>query len=247
MSSDPAGVKPLQFETAISTASKETEPTHQGVWCVACRRPLHDEYFDVDGQSTCESCQNQVARHAETPREWSVFARASGLGFVAAILGAIVYYAVIAITEFEIGIVAIAIGYMVGYGMRKGTKGRGGRRFQVVAVVLTYWAVGLAYVPLVFGEVSEQQAAQQASTNVTPPAADPEPPEDALSVPVALAALVGLSLALPLMMVVGSLPGGLVSAAIIAFGMHQAWQMTAAPQPTISGPYRVGAGPPAAP
>jgi hypothetical protein len=34
---------------------------------------------------------------------------------------------------------------MVGYGIRLGTRGRGGRRFQVIALVLTYWAIGLAY------------------------------------------------------------------------------------------------------
>jgi hypothetical protein len=244
MSSDP-GVKSLQFETAISTAPKEAEPSQQGVTCVVCRRPVRDEYFDVDGQSTCRSCQDEIARHAETPREWGVFARAFGFGVVAAILGAIVYYAVIAITEFEIGLVAIAIGYMVGYGIRMGTKGRGGRRFQVAALVLTYWAVGLAYMPFVFGAMSEQDAAQQASLNVTPPADPAEEPGEPLRVPVAVAALAGLSFALPVMAVVGSLPGGLISAAIIAFGMQQAWKMTGAPQPAISGPYRVGAGPPA--
>ena len=36
------------------------------------------------------------------------------------------------------------------------------------------------------------------------------------------------------------MPGGLITAAIIGFGMHQAWRMTAAPQLTITGPYRVG-------
>lgn len=246
MSSDPAGVKPLQFETAISTAPTETETSRQGVTCVVCRRPVHDEYFDVDGQSTCRSCQDDVARLSETPREWSVFARASVFGLVAAVLGAIVYYAVIAITEFEIGLVAIAIGYMVGYGIRMGTKGRGGRRFQVVALVLTYWAVGLAYVPVLVSSMSEQEATQQGSANATPSTDAPAQPEEVPSLSLALAALVGLSFALPVMVVVSSMPGGVISAAIIAFGMQQAWKMTAAPQPTISGPYRVGAGPPAA-
>ena len=243
MNSDPSTVKPMQFETAISSVPAEAD-NQQGVTCVACRRTVLDEYFDVDGQSACASCQDQIARLAETPREWGVFARACLFGFVAATLGAILYYAVIAITDFEIGIVAIAIGYMVGYGIRMATHGRGGRRFQVIAIVLTYWAVGLAYMPLVFSEASKQEATEQASTNTTAPVDAPDTP-DSFSVPVALAALVGLSLALPVLTVVGSLPGGLISAAIIAFGMQQAWRMTAAPQPQITGPYRIGAGPPA--
>ena len=258
MRSDPSTVKPLQFDTAIPSGPAEAHSAQQGVSCVGCRRPLRSEYFDVDGQSTCRSCRDQVARLAETPREWGVFFRACLFGFVAAVLGAIVYYAVIAITNFEIGIVAIAIGYMVGQGIRMATQGRGGRRFQVVALVLTYWAVGLAYVPFVFSEISKPDTSEQASISTATVAdapdapADEEPaPEasassDGLNLPVALAILAGFSLLLPVLTVVSSMPGGVISAAIIAFGMQQAWRMTAAPQPQISGPYRIGAGPPAA-
>ena len=256
MRSDPGTVKPLQFDTAIPSGPAEAHSAQQGVSCVGCRRPLRSEYFDVDGQSTCRSCRDQVARLAETPREWGVFFRACLFGFVAAVLGAIVYYAVIAITNFEIGIVAIAIGYMVGQGIRMATQGRGGRRFQVVALVLTYWAVGLAYVPFVFSEISKPDTSEQASISPVADAADApadeEPaPEasassDGLNLPVAFAILAGFSLLLPVLTIVSSLPGGVISAAIIAFGMQQAWRMTAAPQPQISGPYRIGAGPPAA-
>ena len=254
MNSDPATIKPLQFDTATPGLPAEAGISNAGVTCVACRRTLVDEYFDVDGQSTCPSCRNDIARYAETPREWGVLARACLFGFVAAILGAIVYYAVIAITEFEIGIVAIAIGYMVGYGIRMATKGRGGRRFQIMALVLTYWAVGLAYTPLVIAGVGNQEETQQASGNATgstiapadaPVAPDTPDAADAPNLPLALALLVALTFALPVMVVAGSLPSGLISGFIIAIGMHQAWRMTAAPQPQITGPYRIGADPPA--
>ena len=105
------------------------------------------------------------------------FAKATIFGLVAAILGAALYYAVIAITNFEIGIVAIAIGYMVGFAVRKGAGG-GGRRFQVIAVLLTYWAVGLAYMPLVLRDASrrEQQQAEQpgAAAQTAEPSGDKE-------------------------------------------------------------------------
>jgi hypothetical protein len=41
--------------------------------------------------------------------------------------------------------------------------------------------------------------------------------------------------------IAGSMPGGVLSAAIIGFGMLQAWKMTAAPAVVVSGPYRIGA------
>ena len=252
----PNTAKPLQFDTAIPSVPADAGSHQQGVTCVACQRSILDKYYDANAQSVCESCRNEIALHAETPRGWGVLARAGLFGVVAAILGAILYYAVIAITDFEIGIVAIAIGYMVGYGVRVGTRGRGGRRFQVIALLLTYWAVGLAYTPFVFSALSNEDATQQASTNTTASADAPAPDApDALDAPVesdasnpllALAVLFALPFALPVLTIVSSLPGGLISAAIIAFGMHQAWRMTGVPHVVITGPYRIGAGPPAA-
>lgn len=237
---------PLQFDTVIAPGASEAGAPPEGVTCRVCGRTLADEYFDVNGQSVCDGCRAELTRLGETPRGWGVLARALGFGIGAAILGAIVYYAVIAITEFEIGIVAIAIGYMVGYGIRIGTRGRGGRRFQVMAVVLTYWAVGLAYTPLLFQAVRQRQEPAQTEAGV--PAADggdaTAGPEE-INLAIALSMLVGLSFALPVMAILGSMPGGLITAAIIAFGMQQAWGMTAAPRLEITGPYEVGPAPPA--
>jgi hypothetical protein len=171
-----------------------------------------------------------------------VFARTGLYGLGATIAGAVLYYAIIAITDFEIGIVAIAIGYMVGYAVRAGARGRGGRRFQVLALALTYWAVGLAYTPLAFRGMSEQSEGQ-AQTTPASPASDSTDAADAdVNIPFAVAFLLVFSLALPVLVVAGSMPGGLISAAIIAFGMHQAWRMTAAPQVQITGPYRIASG-----
>jgi hypothetical protein len=244
---------PLQFETAIpqgATASDAT-PALPGVTCQSCQQAVPSEYFDVNGVlQVCASCRDVIERQGQPPRGVVPFVRAGLFGLGAAIAGAILYYAVIAITDFEIGLVSIAIGYMVGFAIRKGTGGLGGRAFQVLAVVLTYWAVGLAYVPLAVGAAAEQEAAPaDAQTAVTPsesvgvqPAAGTDTPEpEATSLPVVVAYAIFFSFALPVLVVFGSLPGGLISAAIIGFGMHQAWRMTAAPHLTITGPFRVGA------
>lgn len=79
-----------------------------------CQQAIATEYFDVNGQSVCNACKSQLEHLGQTPRGWGLFAKAGLFGLVAAILGAVLYYAVIAITNFEIGIVAIAIGFMVG-------------------------------------------------------------------------------------------------------------------------------------
>ena len=49
--------------------------------------------------------------------------------------------------------------------------------------------------------------------------------------------------ALPVIVIFGSLPGGLISALIIGFGMHQAWRMTGARKSEITGPFKVNVSP----
>ncbi len=253
MDSNPGGPPPLQFDTAVPSVASLGTITTQGVTCTACHRAITDEYFDVNGQSVCEACRTQLVQLTQTPRGWGLFAKAAVFGVVAAILGAILYYAVIAITDFEIGIVAIAIGYMVGWAIRKATASRGGRRYQVLALVLTYWAVGVAYTPLTFQGLAEQEKkeqAEKADAGATPEAAAPAAAESqddsGMNIPVALGILFGFSLALPVLVVFGSMPGGLLSALIIGIGMRQAWQMTAVPPLQISGPYRIAAASPPA-
>jgi len=238
--------EPLQFDTATPSVPAGQGAPH-GVTCTACQRTIADEYYDVNGQSVCASCRTVIQRQAEPARGFAVLIRAVVFALVAAVLGAILYYAVIAITDFEIGIVAIAIGYMVGYAIRMATGGRGGLRFQILAIVLTYWAVGLAYTPLVFREMNNQtEQASQTSVPATPAPAEPQAAAaDDSSQPVsftfAIVVLIAFSFALPVLSVFGSMPSGLISAAIIAFGMQQAWRMTGVPHLEITGPYRIAA------
>ena len=239
--------EPLQFDRATPSVQAGQVSPH-GVTCTACQRTIADEYYDVNGQSVCASCRTVIEQQAEPARGVGVLMRAALFALVAAILGAILYYAVIAITDFEIGIVAIAIGYMVGYAIRMATGGRGGLRFQILAIVLTYWAVGLAYTPLVFREMSkqtEQTSQTSAPATPTPPAEPQAAAADDSSQPVsftfAIVVLIAFSFALPVLSVFGSMPSGLISAAIIAFGMQQAWRMTGVPHLEVTGPYRIAA------
>jgi hypothetical protein len=258
MSANPADGE-LQFDTVtpppLPGAAEAAAPA--GVSCTLCKTGIPDEYFDVNGQPVCRVCRVRVLNEIETPVGWGAVLRALACGLVAAIAGAILYYAVIAITDFEIGIVAIAIGYMVGYGVRFGARGRGGRRFQVMAVVLTYVAVCIAYFALAVGAAAQQpaleaNAAGSAQSQGSAPAAPASPSQPAANQAAespeaaeeesGLAAVFAFVLILPIMVIFGSLPGGLISGAIIVFGMLQAWKMTMAPVLNVSGPYRVGAG-----
>lgn len=259
----------LQFDHAVHTQAPNA--TDAGPVCAMCNAPLRTEYFHVAEQPACANCTAAVERAnqkaATHGRRSSIFLRAFIFGLVAAIAGAILYYAVIALTGWEIGLVAIVIGFMVGFAVHKGSGSAGGRRFQWLAVILTYFAVGLAYAPLAFksfakgdtpanAAVSDSVAAT-ASTNATDSAGAAEQAaaaataQDASTGTPGMAAALGVTFlfifALPVIYVVQSLPSGLISAIIILVGMHQAWKMTARSDVPISGPYRVGARPPTSP
>jgi len=202
----------LQFDRVETTSLADTTAS-PAVTCAVCGKSVDREYYHANDKAICDSCRQVVTAAAATPRSIGRFVAAGIFGLGAAIAGAAIYYGVIAIAKLEIGIVAILIGYMVGWAVRKGAGGGGGRRFQILAVVLTYWAVGLAYAPLAFQEMPNYGG------------------------------LLLFSFALPVLSVFGSMPMGLISALIIFIGLSQAWRMTGRPELVISGPYKVGTGP----
>ena len=238
---DTSGGTPIQFDTALP---QRADGGDAALICKGCGRPILSAYYDVSGQSMCAECRTQIDAIMTTPQGVAPLVRAGLFGLGAGVAGAIVYYAVLALLHLEIGIVAILIGYMVGYAVRKGA-GSGGRRFQVMAVVLTYAAVALAYTPIVFkaavDENRKQAAAPASGSGTVAAAAEKSEPEASRNPLVGVVFLLGLIAALPVLIVVGSLPSGIISGAIIFFGMMQAWKMTRTPALTITGPYRVGA------
>ena len=78
------------------------------------------------------------------PLDRAAYPRAVSYGLIAAILGAIPY-AIIGIW-INFGFFAIILGGMVGTAMMNGSRGIGGRKYQVTAVIITYFAVTFASV-----------------------------------------------------------------------------------------------------
>ncbi|HEU5174371.1 MAG TPA: hypothetical protein VFT96_06435 [Gemmatimonadaceae bacterium] len=252
----------LQFDRAVpATGADVPRASAHAVQCASCSAALAQQYFDAGGTPVCAACKATLEQQAAPLREWKPMLRAILFGLGASIVGAGLYYGVIAITDFEIGLIAIATGYMVGWAVRRGARGRGGRRLQIVAVALTYASVAMAYTPLaLFGpgeETVEEVSADTAYTVALTGApaaeasefADPEASEFAdpvasdptlLDAAGAIGIVLGFVLVLPLLVVFGTMPTGLISAAIIGFGMHQAWRMTGADTLVVSGPYAVG-------
>src|SRR5256885_6563243 len=104
----PAEKEALQFDRVI-TESTAARADARAVVCAACRASIETEYFDVNGNQVCGRCRALAESAADTPRGIVPLITAAAYGLGAGVAGAVVYYAVIAIANLEIGIVAVLI------------------------------------------------------------------------------------------------------------------------------------------
>jgi hypothetical protein len=150
----------LQFDRADFAGSPAAAPA-----CAVCQQAIDGTYFEVNGQMACATCHDAIVRaHGGTAGSLGVL-KAIGAGVGAGIAGALLYYAVLALTGYELGLIAVAVGFMVGAAVRWGSGGRGGRVYQVLAVAITYVAIVSTYVPFMFAAVRDAQ-----ETTVSAPA-----------------------------------------------------------------------------
>lgn len=164
MPDNPAGNAP-QFQTATYA----TQPSAD--ICKGCKQPVTGMYYRANGAMVCGSCADQIKRQVPADNH-SAFVRALLFGLVGFAIGLTFYAAFVIITDISIGYVALAVGWVIGKAMMLGSKGIGGRRYQVTAVLLTYAAVSMAFIPIVISamrhEKSEvkvvQRSASQRST-----------------------------------------------------------------------------------
>jgi hypothetical protein len=221
----------------------------------------------VNGRVVCAACREAVAREqAKTAGAIGVI-RAIGAGLGAGLLGAIVYYAVLALTGYELALISIAVGYGVGRVVRWASEGRGGRIYQVIAVVITYVAIVGSYAPIVLGQVRKDVEAKRTSvamegqTSPRPPS-QPQPqlqpqPTGPAQTPAPLEvrsnrgfSLVGFAvgwiiliiLLLPLPLMAGF--QNIIGLIIIGLALWEAWKTTRRATVTIAGPFTLTASAP---
>jgi hypothetical protein len=112
-----------------------------------------------------------------------------------------------------LGLIAVAVGWLVGKGIQWGTGGRGGILYQLLGVFITYFAIAAAYVPQVLQ------------------------PETEGSGPL----LVGLAefvLSAPFQIATHSIFGAIV----IGIGLYEAWMINKGVTLAITGPFHTGFG-----
>lgn len=206
--------------------------------CAACSTAIGSTYFTAGDQVLCQPCQMQLVSGAASGSGLGRFALALLLGGVAAVLGAGLWYAVTRLTGYEIGLIAIAVGFVVGAGVAIGSGQRGGLPYQLLAVFLSYTAICATSVPDIITAIETEQVAVQDALggDAAPAAVDFSDIDSIAGYVVAAIFLMGFAYALPFLAGFQNVIGLL----IIGFALWQAWSMNGKRNLTIEGPFEVG-------
>ena len=243
-----AGSSAPQFATAEYASGPGSDT------CRICGQTIVGSYYRVNNMMACASCADQAQR-GQPKDSHLAYSRALLLGVGAAVLGMILYAGFAIVTEIVIGYVALAVGWLVGKAMLKGSNGIGGLRYQVTAALLTYAAVSVAAIPIYVGisikhhEPLVRHAQTQAAPNAddsaassdggssTAPATPTAPAErHTPNLLMGLAIIVGYGLASPFMELADPVHG-IIGLVILAVGIRIAWRMTGARRLVVDGPY----------
>jgi hypothetical protein len=230
--------------------------------CQFCQQPIHGSFYRVNAAVACAGCAEQMRTGIDADRH-AAYVRAVAFGIGAAVIG-LVGYALIAILlqGWVISYMSIGVGWLVGTAMMKGSNGIGGRRYQIVAALLTYAAVSMAAIPIWIHfapEQGQQQRAQQQrqqqeqrqfeneerkfgqDAGQQPPEPQPAPVEkrqvSVFSVVRWIGRLALLGLASPFIQISGNPFWGAMGILILFFGIRIAWRITEGREFGISGPF----------
>jgi len=210
--------------------------------CKTCGQPISGQYFRVSGAITCPACAEKTA--GMLPKDnHSVFVRGLVFGLIGAVIGLALYSAVGIITGLEIGYASLAVGYIVGRAVLFGSAGIGGRRYQIMAALLTYAAVSMSAVPIglsqMIGKKSEAAAVTR-EVNAKPEdiankaTSEEDAPPGGLLGAILVLGVVGLIS--PFLGMMEPL-SGLIGLVILFVGLRIAWTMTGGNPVKVMGPY----------
>ncbi len=201
--------------------------------CAACKQLIGNEYYQVQNHVICPPCAGKIQAGAQS-KKTIPWVRLVIFGGGAALAGSLLYAIVLAM-GVQIGIVALAVGWMVGKAIRHASYGVGGRPHQILAVALTYFAISTSFLPAAFFIGAKQGVQAKKRTQEGPPKVVPAEPK--ISIGTAAAGLLMLATVSPFLELASSPVGGLISLFILFIGLQRAWALTAGHAILVTGPF----------
>jgi len=220
--------------------------------CGICGNALSGQYYRVNTQMACGVCAGQ-AKAGQPTDSHVAFARAAFFGIGGALAGLALYSTVEIVTNMTIGYLALAVGWLVAKAMMTGSKGIGGTRYQITAVLLTYLAISMSAIPLGISYIishrgdhaaqtsnadrSSSDAASPGSVPDSQDASGPAAPQQR-SQGHAILMLLFYGIASPFMELAS--PGsGIIGLVILFVGLSIAFRLTKAKPLAVDGPYAI--------
>jgi hypothetical protein len=238
----PPSPQDLQFQHAEPIAEASSSEGSAAV-CVVCKQPVVGSYYHAQGQQVlCVLCAERIRAGLQAAPPMSLM-RAALYGGGAALAGCALYAAVAILLHAEIGLIAILVGWMVGKAIRHASNGHGGRRQQILAVLLTYFAITTSYVPVIYYRYHQRSVEQQRRAQ-TPdaPASNDAPTRTRPRMSFGAVALFYLLLtAVAPFLSLTSGVSAWISLFIIYIGLQYAWKLTARREIVLTGPYQAEA------
>lgn len=202
----------LQFDKAEPEGPQQAGPGAVGSpqSCAACQQSLTDEYYEANGKTLCPKCRaglDQLQRHSLPAATGLAFLR----GGLTAMVCAGVDAAIMHFTGYSLGLVWIFCGLFIGAAVNTGSEGRGGWLFKLMALFLTYAAMGLSLALVSLASLSSSGALEKVIVFV-------------------IALLVGPVVACftsPMMLI------------IYGIGFYNAWKAVQKVQIDVTGPYKL--------
>jgi len=245
----------LQFEHA-ETGDDAGEP----LVCAHSGETISGEYYLANGSTISARSKAELeGAFGDSSGGGSRMMRAVLFGAVAAAAGSAIYFAVSYFTGYEVGLISILVGFMVGKAVAFGTGGRGGLKYQLIAVAFTYLSIVSSYVPTIIMELAAEPTTTEASAAATGEApgsaetsaeASAEASMEASSANTGTVAaddeaigLVGVLTLLALLLALPFLAGfeNIIGIFIIGIGLWEAWKLNARSEIVFEGPFQTGA------
>ena len=129
----------------MADQSVDTPNTESGaapyLWCSDCRSPMRDRYFALNDRPICATCRPAYAERIKRADGPGAMWRVGMQGGMIALAGAVVLAIAIWIFAPLRLLVVVPIGFFVGKRMMAALDGYSNRRYQYLAVGLTYVAL----------------------------------------------------------------------------------------------------------
>ena len=144
--------------------SAAEQPQHiRGMQCSDCKNVSRSYYYALNERPVCAKCKQQYAERIAKGTAPGAWGRTVIQGVNAAGVGALVTAIGITIFGFTRILCAVGVGYLVGSAIKKANGGWPGRRYQILAVGLTYFALGFgAVIPTLWSLRSARRDYRQA-------------------------------------------------------------------------------------